>query len=127
MFGVLLCKSPERENMSVRRASILLLMVFSGAISIFTQSSAPRRFKHRGKIETKHDKFKDQTTVSLKPYYVQGTAPTLDPTAGLEIYAAFVYTGQTLNKTPDAILFGNRINICQQLSIRTESRVNCTG
>ncbi len=93
--------------MNLKRPSLVLVVLVLVATSVFTQSSVPKRkFKHRGKIEIKYDKFKDQTTVSLKPYYVQGTAPTLDPTAGLEIYAAFVYQGQTFSKRPDTVLFG---------------------
>src|ERR1700682_2599567 len=86
---------------------LLLVTLVLSTVSVRRQSPAPtRKFKHRGKIEAKYDKFKDQTTVTLQPYYIQGTDPTLDPSAGLEIYAAFIYPGQTLSKQPDTVLLG---------------------
>jgi hypothetical protein len=93
--------------MNLKRASLISIMFLLAATSILAQSSAPKRkFKHRGKIETKYDRFRNQTTVRLEPYYVQGTAPKLDPLAGIEISAGFVYEGQTLTKHPDEVLFG---------------------
>ena len=93
--------------MNLKRTSLILVFLLTLVSLAFAQSSeSKRKFKHRGKIETKYDKFKDQTTVRLNPYYVQGTAPKLDPTAGIEITASFVYAGQKLNAPPDIVSFG---------------------
>ena len=79
--------------MKISRLALLLIFLCSTA-QAQTELPPKGKYKHDKKIESSYDKFKDQTTVSVK--YLS-PLPALSPVR-LDIVAAFLYPGKTVTK-----------------------------
>ena len=89
----------------MRTTAYLLLssLFFSCAINIAAQDSSPLtkqrvKLKHKSRIGFKYDKFKDQTTVRVGPYFMTGGMEYAMTNSQFEMIAAFSVPGQKLVK-----------------------------
>jgi hypothetical protein len=66
-----------------------------------------RKFKHNGKVTSKYDSSKDQTTVFMEPYVIkESTNYVTVGVASIAITGGFTYSGKKLVSVPRTIEFG---------------------
>jgi hypothetical protein len=91
------------------RITFCALFLLTGALLSMGQenSDKKREFKHKGKIVSKYDKSKDQTTVTLKKMAISSPlaqeVSDLQQVPQLDLEAYFTYPGQQLAKRAETI------------------------
>jgi len=84
-----------------RTISLLLILAFAFAVSILAQSVKPPpakfKLKHKSRISSSYDKFKDQTIVRVGPYVLTGTMDYVMTSSQFFMMGAFTFEGQKLD------------------------------
>ncbi len=70
----------------------------------------PRQFKHKGDIVSEFDKFKNETTIRLKPYFIAPAKGLGDPRSGLSLIAGFTHEGEQLTDKLKQVSLGLRFH-----------------
>lgn len=91
----------------VRRISYCFILTSVCAAGCLAQSVKPEpskiKLKHKSRISMDYDKFKDETTVTVGPYFLSSGLDLVMTNSQFEILGMFIFTGQKLAAPIDVL------------------------